>query len=354
MTLETVFDPYKNSLNAIRLALAALVIVSHSWALGGFGPEPELGGANLGTWAVLGFFGISGYLITASRLSGKSTATFYRKRILRIVPGFVVCIALVAAVFAPLSLLLDSSAKYSVGSAVSYFFRNLALYPAVGAQEGIGTTLANVPYPGVWDGPLYTLFWEASCYVLIGVIVSLVRPKHIPALLGIGFVGLTAVLLVIQFSIVHMPGRVERVAPMFLAFIAGSLLLIFKDKVRTNRAWVLVAVAIVAISMATGSALSVAPLPFAYLLIVAGSWRGLQRVGAVYDASYGMYIYGWPVQQFVALVFGRALPLPAFIALSLVGTLPLAYLSCRFIEVPARSLRFGSRRGIRQNQKASV
>ena len=145
-TLATSFDRRRNSLNAIRLALAVLVIISHSWAIGDFGPEPELGGAHLGTWAVLGFFAISGYLIVASRLNSSATR-FYRARAMRIMPGFTVCLVLIAAVLAPVSTLVNGT--WSGVSAMSFIVRNIALYPPHMAQDGISDTLGSVPYERV-------------------------------------------------------------------------------------------------------------------------------------------------------------------------------------------------------------
>jgi hypothetical protein len=43
------FAAGKNALNAIRLILAGMVIVSHSWWLGGYGAEPQPGGVKLGS-----------------------------------------------------------------------------------------------------------------------------------------------------------------------------------------------------------------------------------------------------------------------------------------------------------------
>ena len=71
--------PRRNSLDALRLVLATLVIVSHSWPVGGFGPDPRLGVLTLGEVAVAGFFGISGWLITASRMTSTLRGFAWRR-----------------------------------------------------------------------------------------------------------------------------------------------------------------------------------------------------------------------------------------------------------------------------------
>lgn len=80
-------DPRRNSLNLIRLILAALVLFAHSYFIIGLPPEsqPLLGNQHLGVWAVAGFFAVSGYLITASR-QRTGFADFLLLRISRIFP----------------------------------------------------------------------------------------------------------------------------------------------------------------------------------------------------------------------------------------------------------------------------
>ena len=79
--------------------------------------------------------------------------------------------------------------------------RNLPLYAPIVWQPGIEHTLVNAVYPTDWDGPLWTLFWEALCYVAIGILVSVLPRKALPGVL----IGLFAVLTVA--SLVIAPGR---------------------------------------------------------------------------------------------------------------------------------------------------
>ena len=138
------FAEGKNSLNAIRLVLAAMVIVSHSWWLGGYGPEPQPGGVKLGTWAVIGFFGISGYLITQSRVQARTTWSYARAR-----------------------------------------------------------------FPRIY-GPLWTLFWEIVCYVLVGVVFGFFRPELARlALLSLFVLG-SAVVLAVDAGWVASPTPYDR------------------------------------------------------------------------------------------------------------------------------------------------
>lgn len=344
------FEPRHNALNALRLLLATAVLVSHSWPLSGHEPEPNLGGANLGTWAVLGFFGISGYLITRSRLSGRPAGDFYRARVLRIMPALIVALIVVAFLFAPLSLLFDPAATWDPLSSVTFVARNVFLYPpAPFAQPGIAETLANVPYPLLWDGPLWTLFWEGLCYLGIGIAVSILPRRMLPAAALVVFGALTTV----SFAGVlgaPVPELALRVIPMVLAFFGGMLVLLFGDRLRQNVATVLVALVVVALAVVLGLVPSLAPLPLAYLLLVLGNVLPLTKVGAEYDMSYGVYIYAWPVQQLLALAGAAELPLPAYILLVALGTLPLAFLSCWLIERPA--LRLKGRRVERDAQEA--
>ena len=154
-TIDAGFDPRRNSLNCLRLVLAVAVIVSHTWPLGGYGPDPVIAGETLGTWAVAGFFAISGYLIANSRLH-LPFGTFVVRRVLRIYPGYLVCLEVVAAGFAPLSAALGSG-SINWGSAGSYLVDNLLRKVH---QDGISDTLANAPYGPAWNGSLWTLIYE--------------------------------------------------------------------------------------------------------------------------------------------------------------------------------------------------
>lgn len=333
------FDPRRNSLNALRLLLAALVIVSHSWPLSGHNPEPEWGGANLGTWAVFGFFAISGFLITRSRLGRRSTFDFYRARVLRIFPAFIVALLVVAAGFAPLSQLFDPDAVWHPISSVTFVLRNLPLYPPLLGQPGIVDTLSSTPFPGLWDGSLWTLFWEACCYLAIGIAVSFLPRKGVLVLVIGLFVLLTLVSLAGTVGVVALPELIGRVIPMLIAFAAGSLLFLVGDRLRANLLTAGIALVVLVIVGLLGLVPQLGSLSVAYLLLTAGNVLPLSRVGRSFDISYGVYIYAWPVQQTIALAFHPQLPVPLFILLSFVGTVPLAFLSCWLIERPALALK---------------
>ena len=97
-TIEQSFSAKRNSLNFLRLILALAVVFSHSITLGLFGSEWILGRTTLGTVAVYGFFGISGYLIAGSA-GRNNTGRYLWQRFLRIFPAFWVCLIVTAFLF---------------------------------------------------------------------------------------------------------------------------------------------------------------------------------------------------------------------------------------------------------------
>jgi len=83
---------HQNAFDLFRLILASAVVYTHSFLLGGFGTEGFLdfnkGQTIAGRVAVLGFFGLSGYLVTASFIKRNSPASYLWSRIKRIFPAF--------------------------------------------------------------------------------------------------------------------------------------------------------------------------------------------------------------------------------------------------------------------------
>jgi peptidoglycan/LPS O-acetylase OafA/YrhL len=340
MTLDASFAPRRNSLNAFRLLLASLVVVSHSWLLSGSGPQPELGGAALGTWAVIGFFGLSGFLITRSRLSGRSAASYYRNRALRIAPAFLVCILVVAFVFAPLSVPFSGEGSYSVASAMTYVLTNLPLSPQFMAQKGIDFTLLGLPVTGYWNGPLWTLFWEACCYVLVGVLVSIVSRRWLPWAVSALLLIATVFVVLATAGVLGFSAGLTPIGPLFVSFFAGSLVYLLRERIDVSWPTIVACLLVIAAAVLVGYAGAFVALPLVILMIRFGDRVPFHRVGSRYDISYGIYIYGWPVQQLIALVtFGTGLHVGWFVVLSLLLTIPLAFLSSAFVERPALRLK---------------
>lgn len=327
----TALDPRHNSLNALRLVLAATVLVYHAWPLGGFGPGPGLGQWPIGYWAVGGFFAISGWLVTGSRLT-TPLGGYLLRRVLRIYPGFVVCLLVTAFAFAPLSTVL-AGGEYGLGDGVRYVLANAALLMT---DYSVGDTLSAVPYPGVWNGSLWSLAVEVGCYLLIAFLVSaLARRWLLPvtaALLG----ALTLAQVVADLLGYRPPFVLDTLAGMSTFFLAGALGYLVRDRVPMRAGCALAAgLAWLAVLLLTLHP-ALAALPVAYLVSWLGATLPLQRIGRRNDLSYGIYIYAFPIQQLLVST-GWAPPNPAVFAMvGIIATIPFAAASWFLVERPAK------------------
>src|SRR3954452_12949771 len=92
-----------NNFDVLRLAAAALVLLSHAFLINGV-DDPAIaltGDETLGDMAVTAFFGISGFLVARSWCRDPRLGRFVTKRALRIVPGLWAVVALSALVLGP-------------------------------------------------------------------------------------------------------------------------------------------------------------------------------------------------------------------------------------------------------------
>lgn len=330
--LEQAFDPRNNSLNAWRLTFAAMVILQHSWPLTGRtvgGPFAQL---FTEVW-VDGFFVISGFLITSSWMHNPRLRDYLAARLLRIFPGLWMCVLVVAFVVAPLSVLLQSGTPLRLSSQLSWAVNNGLLNVFHAAIDG---TPKSVPWPGVWDGPLWTLIFELICYIAVATlgVVGLLR-KHwtIPTIFVLTLIGAALCGYPVE-NAQTIPQMVTRFA---LVFCAGAMIYQYSGKIPARWSLVALCAGLVVIAGFLPNYRVYAAIPLAYAVIVAGAL--LKRPRLRNDISYGIYIYGWPMQQLLAVAGLTWLPPGVFFALATVATIPLAAASWFLVEKHAMRLK---------------
>ncbi|MDQ2758041.1 MAG: acyltransferase [Actinomycetota bacterium] len=334
--LGQVLDPRANGLNALRLVLASSVLLWHSYPLTGrhfrAGPVTDQLAHLLADGPVDGFFALSGFLIAGSWVRRPELAAFVRSRVLRILPAYLVCLTVTAAAVAPLGLLLAGQRVAPLTylrSAVTYVLSNagLALF-----QVDIAGTPSAVPYPGAWNGSIWTLQWEVGCYLgvlLLGVLGLLRRPLTSVVV----FVVATGLSVIVALGV--LPG----VAPTELArlttmFTAGMLLFALRDRIPVSPLLVGVAAMAFLACLWLPSYRVPGALLLAYAILGLGACLRAPRWHLHDDISYGVYIYAFPVQQLLALTALVRAPLPIFVLVVATVTFPLAVASWFLVEKP--------------------
>ena len=289
-----------------RLVLALLVVVSHSFPLGGFGPDPwakATGTDNLGDFAVCGFFLLSGWLV-ASSAARSSTRSYLMKRARRILPGF--WVALLAVAIA--ATLLDAS---RARDASTYVVSNLGL---IIRQPDIASMTSGLSYQGSINGSLWTLEWEAICY--LGLLLAM-RHRLGP------MVGL-AVLW--GLSLAHP----NYVLQLMALFALGAYLR--ERPPRPSHATGAAAAVVVLISGQVGLYWLIG-LP-ALAVVIYWAAEHLPARSPDSDPSYGIYIYAYPIQQGLVAAGLATFGIGAYMGVSIGLAAVAGLLSWRLIERP--------------------
>lgn len=348
LLLGDLFRRGRNSFSVIRLLLATAVIVSHSYYLPGYGTDflEAASGLRLGGVAVDGFFALSGMLVTASLVRNRSIRMFVRHRLARLMPGFWVCLAFCAFVLAPVMIAADHGADAlanggTIADLARYVVYNAALVIFDPVIPGV---LGGLDYRRV-NPCLWTLAPEAACYAMLalaGLLGLLGRRRRI--VLGVAFAA----------GLVLISGALARVAPVFgdpayirlaelgMHFFGGVLTVLFLSRMPLT---VALAIGLAVLYVLT---VFVAPLQFlrvallAPLIATAGRIIPLHGVCDRTDVSYGLYLYGSAIQQFLVWSQFKAAGPWSFFALSFAATLPIAFLSWNAVERPMLS-RWGRR-----------
>jgi peptidoglycan/LPS O-acetylase OafA/YrhL len=331
----------KNNFDLIRLIAASLVIFSHAFGICGM-EDPVLrftGTLAGGQVAVYIFFLISGYLITASWLRRPELIPFFEKRILRIYPALITVLLLSIFVFGPLITQLSLRDYFSNPTTYTYLI-NLSLWKMQYALPGIYIDGKEL----FFNYPLWTLFFEFIMYIsvaLFGIsgIISNDRKKiFICWILFILFVimdsiGIPKEIFILKISAFNF-------VRFFIFFYSGSLYYIYLKDKKPDVILVLLLIlaAIITRKMIFFNVFSMLAIIstvfwFAFLKI-----HPLNFIISRGDFSYGIYIYGSIVQNFIHYYLG-CIPLAIKIPLSILLTFPFAIFSWKMIESKALKLK---------------
>lgn len=328
-----------------RVLFACLVILAHAPELTDGNRNRELwnrwthSGNTFGTVAVDGFFLLSGFLIVQSWQHNPEILNFLRKRMLRIVPGFVVASVLSVLIIGLLA------------PGVPHFFRNLGR-PFVKSMLVFGVPvtpplLPGMPYP-VANGSFWTLPYEVRCYCLVSVlgICTVVRRPAIWLSVTIGLLLGTAVPEITSQWHWHLrtetlSGTVANDFHLTASFFVGGCFYLFHEWIKFRRLFALAAGGVLlAVRLLSPEHLEVAVIVFGgYLMFYLAQlptdrFANMRRLP---DLSYGIYLYGFPIES-LWIWYRHGSPWVTA-AVSTVLAAAMGWLSWHYVERPMLRLK---------------
>lgn len=340
MTSITIEGQFKNTggrpsgFDYLRILLSVAVIGYHTIVVC-YGKDFDLPlwGANqpfrpLLAWVIPSFFALSGFLVAGS-LYRNTLPGFLALRAARIFPALCCEVFISALIIGPVLTSFTLGQYFSDKVFYNYFLNIIG-----SIHYELPGMFLNNPFPDKVNMQLWTIPYELQCYIALTVLAAF-RVVQKPRLFVLAFVAATVFAYGYSawwagFDQTHW-GPSGRVC--VLSFLSGVLIYMWRDKMPYST---LIAGACVAVSWLLLRRMETeyfAAFPVAYVTV----WAGLKNPKKIFliagaDYSYGMYLYGYPVQQAMMQLFPFGHAWYANLILSLAGSGLAAYLSWNFIE----------------------
>jgi peptidoglycan/LPS O-acetylase OafA/YrhL len=338
----------------LRLLLALIVVADHSWPLTNLNDPNSLPASwhfIPGDAALTGFFAMSAYQVANSWSSDPSWWRYLARRILRIWPPLLTVVLISTVIIGPLVTTMSAHDYWTAGLTWGYLVHGAELYKLQHLLPGV---FWNNPYPFSVNGSLWTLPMETTGYLLIlvlGLVGLLRRARWLLFLPLAGFIYLDAIFMADPAapgggSFLSVP--IGSLVSFMVPFAMGLIMYAYRKQL-PFRPWiaaVLIAgyVAVHLVAVDTFLDRDAFDLMFAYVCITAA--HHLPKVLARHDrwarGSYGLYVWGFPIQQLIVLagIHNHW----QLVALALPASYVAGLLSWWFIETPTEALRAYLRR----------
>jgi peptidoglycan/LPS O-acetylase OafA/YrhL len=337
----------------LRIGLAVSVLWYHSFVITGIMEQLSNSVLWFYVYSVMPmFFALSGFLIagSAERLSLKN---FLINRGLRIVPALAVEIAISALLIGPLFTTM-AMADYFANPEFWHYFTNIFGW----IQYTLPGVFLDHHSAGVINQSLWTVPFEVGCYILISLVI-LFRLSGKPWLILAVAISMLVLPVLFQLAgLVNERGKTPyallnyalftRGSLLFPSFLLGAYFYYIRAKLPFSRMLALLCLGIASVIAIVGShewksfyALNLVSVP---LQVYLTAYIGCCTVPKIPfyskgDYSYGIYLYGYPLQQ---VIFALLPSLPHWslhFALSLALSTAAAVFSWHTIEKPILKMR---------------
>lgn len=320
----------KNNFDIVRLTLAFIVMLVHSAQLT---KSPDLGFLPVyldSTFAVKGFFAISGFLIAKSYLRSKTLKSYFIKRAQRILPAYIFVIFfcfLIGVSFTslPITDFLENK------ETIKYLIANLSFLNFI--QPSLPGVFTDNPNHGM-NGSLWTIKAELTLYVLLPLILPLMRKKPFKVWIVIFTISCA---WFYYFTSIYDGPKADTLAKQFVSlssyFFFGSLLAVHEPTFKRLKEITIFSLVIFLVFKKTNYTFIIEPIAFSSVVILfcTNTFKTI-KIDQYGDLSYGLYIYHFPVIQ--SLTYLGLFEFNAFFGLlvAIFITLIMAYLSWHLLE----------------------
>lgn len=305
---------HENNFDFLRLLFALLVIISHSYDLSYYSGNTEIlyrvtnGLLSFSHLGLIGFFSISGFLVYESLSRSKTPFNYFKKRILRIYPGFTVALVVTVLVSWIVSG-YDLLHFFGNNSPWDYFFSKLSMFNPAPFIEGAFT---NNPYPSEVNGSLWTVPLEVSFYILLALLFFIRSRKVLVLLILIVAIAVAVIILFGKSTIVppYLYYYIEKPFKVFsyehffsfgLYFCSGVILANFKNYLYKYRHAVLITSIFSILLLVLQDVFFIGHyfiIPVVIISFGIMNTKYISNLSArIGDLSYGVYIYSFLIQQ---------------------------------------------------------
>jgi peptidoglycan/LPS O-acetylase OafA/YrhL len=242
------------------------------------------------------FFALSGFLVAGSLERSKTLLTFLGLRVFRIIPALAVEVLLSALILGPLLTTLPLHAYFGDAEFRTYFLNILGdihyLLPGV---------FVSNPFPLV-NGQLWTVPYELACYIALTAL----------AITGIFQQRWWLFLSLMAYYAAQVGNTILRTndqmkgaggSTLVMSFIAGLVIYRYRDKIAWSGRLFLLALAASLALIVVPNGVRFSALPIAYVTMYLGLQNPRRnKIVLSGDYSYGLFLYGFPIQQAIMAV----------------------------------------------------